>query len=240
MASASSTALSLSSSSTFVDHKALARQKPLASSPQCLTLPPLTFQSQIRPSMKTLYYQNMARNVVVMATGTEASTEVVARTTETPTELVTTTTETPEITKIVQEAWDRVEDKYAVSTLALVVVVALWGSTGIISAIDRLPLIPVILELVGIGYTAWFAYKNLIFKPDRQGSSGAENKRHIQRNNRKQLKWVENAAEMRYEIAMEALQVLFSNNMRIHLLHRRTTGVSVHEKAHILKILQEN
>ncbi|XP_039047929.1 protein CURVATURE THYLAKOID 1B, chloroplastic-like [Hibiscus syriacus] len=157
MASASSTALSLSSSSTFVDHKALARQKPLASSPQCLTLPPLTFQSQIRPSMKTLYYQNMARNVVVMATGTE-----------TPTELVTTTTETPEITKIVQEAWDRVEDKYAVSTLALVVVVALWGSTGIISAIDRLPLIPVILELVGIGYTAWFAYKNLIFKPDRE------------------------------------------------------------------------
>ncbi|KAE8708674.1 Protein CURVATURE THYLAKOID 1B [Hibiscus syriacus] len=172
MASASSTSLSLSSSSTFVDAKALARQKPLASSPQCLTLPPRT---HIRLSKNTVYYRKMARNVVAMATGTEASTEVEATTTETPTELVTTTTtETTEITKIVQEAWDKVEDKYAVSTLAFVVIVALWGSTGIVSAIDRLPLIPVILELVGIGYTA--------------GSSVSENKRHIQRNNRKQLR----------------------------------------------------
>ncbi|GMP43978.1 hypothetical protein CsSME_00013128 [Camellia sinensis var. sinensis] len=36
------------------------------------------------------------------------------------------------------------------------------------AAIDRLPLIPGILELVGIGYTGWFAYQNLIFKPDRE------------------------------------------------------------------------
>ena len=35
-------------------------------------------------------------------------------------------------------------------------------------AIDRLPLIPGALELVGIGYTGWFAYKNIIFKPDRE------------------------------------------------------------------------
>ncbi|MQL36437.1 hypothetical protein EI006_26985, partial [Escherichia coli] len=47
-------------------------------------------------------------------------------------------------------------------------VVALYGSTGLISAIDRLPLIPGVLELVGIGYSGWFAYKNLIFKPDRE------------------------------------------------------------------------
>ncbi|GMJ00982.1 hypothetical protein HRI_003767400 [Hibiscus trionum] len=150
MASASSTALSLSSSSTFVDAKALARQKAVVSSPQCVTLP-----SQIRLSSTTVYYRKMARNVVALATG------------EAPTE-VATTTETLEITKKVQEAWDKVEDKYAVSTLALVVIVALWGSTGIISAIDRLPLIPGILELVGIGYTAWFVYKNLIFKPERE------------------------------------------------------------------------
>ncbi|MFS7889537.1 putative cyanobacterial aminoacyl-tRNA synthetase, CAAD domain, protein CURVATURE THYLAKOID 1 [Helianthus anomalus] len=37
-----------------------------------------------------------------------------------------------------------------------------------ISAIDRLPLVPGVLELVGIGYTGWFAYKNLVFKPDRE------------------------------------------------------------------------
>ncbi|ESR57954.1 protein CURVATURE THYLAKOID 1B [Citrus sinensis] len=48
-------------------------------------------------------------------------------------------TELPEIVKTVQEA-----------------------------AIDRLPLVPGVLELVGIGYTGWFAYKNLVFKPDRE------------------------------------------------------------------------
>lgn len=64
--------------------------------------------------------------------------------------------------------WDKVEDKYAVSSLAVAGVVALWGSTGMLSAIDSLPVIPGVLELVGIGYTGWFAYKNLIFKPDRE------------------------------------------------------------------------
>lgn len=77
-------------------------------------------------------------------------------------------TETLEIVKKVQEAWDKVDDKYAVTSLAVAGVVALWGSTGLISAIDRLPLIPGVLELVGIGYTGWFAYKNLVFKPDRE------------------------------------------------------------------------
>nr|GFB84825.1 protein curvature thylakoid 1B, chloroplastic [Tanacetum cinerariifolium] len=64
--------------------------------------------------------------------------------------------------------WDKVEDKYAVSGLAVSGAVLLWGSTGLISAIDRLPLIPGVLELVGIGYTGWFAYRNLVFQPDRE------------------------------------------------------------------------
>ena len=89
-----------------------------------------------------------------MATG-EASPEV-------------TSTDIPELVKPIQEAWDKVEDKYAVGSLAVAGVVLLWGSTGLISAIDRLPLIPGVLELVGIGYTGWFAYKNLVFKPDRE------------------------------------------------------------------------
>ncbi|KAI6707807.1 hypothetical protein NL676_010769 [Syzygium grande] len=76
--------------------------------------------------------------------------------------------ELPEIFKSSKEAWDKVEDKYAVSSLAVAGVVALWVSTGMIWAIDRVPLIPGVLELVGIGYTGWFAYKNLVFKPDRE------------------------------------------------------------------------
>ncbi|KAL5792129.1 hypothetical protein ACOSP7_000723 [Xanthoceras sorbifolium] len=155
MASASSSTLSISSSSALVDAKA--PRQSAAASPQCVTLPtlpPPPVQSQNRPWKTTAYCRKIARNVMAMATG-EAPAEVAA-------------TELPEIVKTVQEAWDKVEDKYAVSSLAVTVAIALWGSTGMISAIDRLPLVPGVFELVGIGYTGWFAYKNLIFKPDRE------------------------------------------------------------------------
>ncbi|KAG6748278.1 hypothetical protein POTOM_048195 [Populus tomentosa] len=181
MASTSSTPLSISSSSSLIDAKA-SRQSAVAS-PQCVslpTLPPPPVQPQNRPWKATAYCRKIARNVMTMATG-EAPAEVAS-------------TELPEIVKTVQEAvrilplmkcalmglvgilnefvvggqWDKVEDKYAVSSLVVAGGVALWGSTGLISAIDRLPLIPGVLELVGIGYSGWFAYKNLVFKPDRE------------------------------------------------------------------------
>ncbi|CAD5163980.1 unnamed protein product [Musa acuminata subsp. malaccensis] len=76
-------------------------------------------------------------------------------------------TELPEIVKKIQDAWDKLEDKYAISGLALVGAIALWSTGGMISAIDRLPVVPGVLEIVGIGYTGWFAYHNLVFKPDR-------------------------------------------------------------------------
>ncbi|KAK7285723.1 hypothetical protein RJT34_20502 [Clitoria ternatea] len=158
MASTSSSTLSISSSSTLVDGKA-PRQ-----SPQCVnlpTLPPPPVQSQTRPWKTTAFCRKIARNVMSMATTREAP----------PAEIATTDLgvgELPEFVKTIQEAWEKVEDKYAASSLAVVGVVALWGSAGAISAIDRLPLIPGILEIVGIGYTGWFAYKNLIFKPDRE------------------------------------------------------------------------
>ncbi|XVF33075.1 hypothetical protein REPUB_Repub17cG0137000 [Reevesia pubescens] len=155
MASASSTALSIPSSSTLADAKALRRTT--AASPPCVTLPilpPPPVQSQSRPWKTTAYCRKIARNVMAMATG------------EVPAEVATT--ELPEFVKTVQEVWEKVEDKYAVSSLAVAGVIALWGSTGMILAIDRLPLIPGLLEVVGIGYSGWFAYKNLIFRPDRE------------------------------------------------------------------------
>ncbi|XP_042513790.1 protein CURVATURE THYLAKOID 1B, chloroplastic-like [Macadamia integrifolia] len=150
----SSTTFSISSSSALIDGKA-SRQS-AAASPQCVGFPtlPLPVPSQNRPQ-STSYCRKIARNVVTMATG-ETSAEVA--TSELPDELV----------KSIQEAWDKLDDKYAVASLALAGLVALWVSTGMISAIDRLPLVPGVLELVGIGYTGWFAYRNLIFKPDRE------------------------------------------------------------------------
>ncbi|RVW37705.1 Protein curvature thylakoid 1B, chloroplastic [Vitis vinifera] len=129
------TPLSISSSSTLIDGKA-PRQSAAASS-QCVTLPtlpPPPVPSQHRPGKAPLTVsRKIARNVIAMATG-EAPAEV-------------GTTEVPEIIKTVQEAWDKVEDKYAVSSLAAAGFVGLWVSTGMVSAIDKLPLVPVCLRL---------------------------------------------------------------------------------------------
>ncbi|KAM7472363.1 hypothetical protein LguiA_010546 [Lonicera macranthoides] len=141
MASATSTPISCSSSN-LIEAKA-PRPSAAPSSSQCVSLPtiprpPLQSQSQSRTGKATVYCRKIARNVAAMATG-EAPAEAAA-------------TELPEIVKTIQE-WDKVEDKYAVTSLGVAIVVGLWVSTGMISAIDRLPLVPGVLELVGIGYT---------------------------------------------------------------------------------------
>ncbi|XP_062188807.1 protein CURVATURE THYLAKOID 1B, chloroplastic-like isoform X2 [Phragmites australis] len=62
-------------------------------------------------------------------------------------------TEVPEIVRAAQDAWDKVEDKYAVATIGVAAIVALWTAVGAIKAIDKLPIFPSVLEIVGIGYT---------------------------------------------------------------------------------------
>ncbi|XP_022873952.1 protein CURVATURE THYLAKOID 1B, chloroplastic-like [Olea europaea var. sylvestris] len=157
MASTTSTPLSITSSSTIIDTKAATRQSAATSSQMVAlpTLPPLSIQSQSRAAKTTAYCRKIARNVMAMATG-EAPAEVVA------------TTELPDIVKTIQESWDKVEDKYAVTSLAVAGGIAVLATSGMISAIDRLPLVPGVLELVGIGYTGWFAYKNLVSKTERE------------------------------------------------------------------------
>ncbi|CAN1309560.1 Protein CURVATURE THYLAKOID 1B, chloroplastic [Linum perenne] len=150
-------ASTLSISSTIVDAKA--PRHSTSSSQQCVSLPTLPLPPTVRSSFKPANYcRKIARNVMAMATG-----EAQASSAE-----VVTTTEMPEIVKTVQDAWDKVEDKYAVSSLGVAAALAIWSSSGMIAAIDRLPLVPGVLEIVGIGYSGWFAYKNLIYKPDRE------------------------------------------------------------------------
>ncbi|XP_030548039.1 protein CURVATURE THYLAKOID 1B, chloroplastic [Rhodamnia argentea] len=155
MASTSTSSSSSALSTLVVDGKAPRQPQPQKSLTALLTsLPPPPALHSPPLSSASAYCRKIARNVAAMATG-EVPAEVAAA-------------ELPEILKSAKEAWDKVEDKYAVSSLAVAGAVAVWASSGMISAIDRLPLIPGILELVGIGYTGWFAYKNLVFKPDRE------------------------------------------------------------------------
>ena len=41
-----------------------------------------------------------------------------------------------------------------------------------LNAVEKLPLVPALFELIGIGFTAWFVYRYLLFKPDRQELRG--------------------------------------------------------------------
>uniref|UniRef100_A0A166HRV8 Cyanobacterial aminoacyl-tRNA synthetase CAAD domain-containing protein n=1 Tax=Daucus carota subsp. sativus TaxID=79200 RepID=A0A166HRV8_DAUCS len=161
-----STTTPLSLSSSLTDGKAHLRQSAAASS-QCLSLPKLPLQPQAQSPNRawkaTMFCRKIARDVAAMATGEIATKEVTTE--ETP--IVEAETELPEVFESVQEFWNKLDDKYAVTSLGVATVIALVGSSGLVSAIDRLPLVPGVLELVGIGYTGWFAYKNLIFKPER-------------------------------------------------------------------------
>lgn len=73
-----------------------------------------------------------------------------------------------DVLKQVKETWANVDDKVAIGGLGVIALIALWGSSGLISSIEKLPLIPQLLELVGLLYTGWFIYRYLLFKPDRE------------------------------------------------------------------------
>ena len=66
------------------------------------------------------------------------------------------------------EKWEETEDKPTVVTLALAGLVTLIVLSSLLGALDKVPFLGSILELVGIGYTAYFAYNNLLFTPDRE------------------------------------------------------------------------
>merc|ERR1712060_101609 len=67
-----------------------------------------------------------------------------------------------------QDKWAETEDKPTVVTLGAAALVTLIVLSSLLGALDKVPFLGGILELVGIGYTAYFAYNNLLFTPDRE------------------------------------------------------------------------
>jgi len=72
-----------------------------------------------------------------------------------------------EVTSTVSEKWEETDDKPAVVTLLEYGLIGLVAANGVLKSIDGLPLIPDLLELVGIGFSGFYIYQNLLFKPDR-------------------------------------------------------------------------
>jgi len=72
------------------------------------------------------------------------------------------------ILKDVQERWDGVEDKTTFAVYVGGALLILFVASSIISAFDKLPLLPKLFQLVGLIYTSWFVYRYLLFKSSRQ------------------------------------------------------------------------
>ncbi|XP_020584772.1 protein CURVATURE THYLAKOID 1C, chloroplastic [Phalaenopsis equestris] len=73
------------------------------------------------------------------------------------------------IVKYVQNAqWESNEDRIALVGLGFASIAGVWASLNLIAVIDRLPVLPTVLEFVGILFSWWFIYRYLLFKPDRE------------------------------------------------------------------------
>ena len=76
--------------------------------------------------------------------------------------------DTEELFADLKEKWDKVENKSTVLLYGGGAIVAVWLSSILVGAINSVPLLPKIMELVGLGYTGWFVYRYLLFKSSRK------------------------------------------------------------------------
>ncbi|GER57407.1 protein CURVATURE THYLAKOID 1A [Striga asiatica] len=67
-----------------------------------------------------------------------------------------------------KEKWDAIENKSTVLTYGGGAIVAVWLATVVVGAINSVPLLPKVMELVGLGYSGWFVYRYLLFKSSRK------------------------------------------------------------------------
>ncbi|KAL4458889.1 hypothetical protein ABPG75_013754 [Micractinium tetrahymenae] len=72
------------------------------------------------------------------------------------------------VVKDLQEKWDKVENKTSVVVYGAGGIVVLWLASTIVGALNNIPLLPKLFELVGLGYSAWFTYRYLLFKSSRE------------------------------------------------------------------------
>ncbi|URE18296.1 hypothetical protein MUK42_12643 [Musa troglodytarum] len=76
--------------------------------------------------------------------------------------------QTDELLADLKGKWDSIENKSTVFLYGGGAIVAVWLSSIIVGAVNSVPLLPKIMELVGLGYTGWFVYRYLLFKESRK------------------------------------------------------------------------
>uniref|UniRef100_A0A0D6QRL7 Cyanobacterial aminoacyl-tRNA synthetase CAAD domain-containing protein n=1 Tax=Araucaria cunninghamii TaxID=56994 RepID=A0A0D6QRL7_ARACU len=83
-------------------------------------------------------------------------------------ETSTSSVQTEDLINDLKEKWDAVENKPTVLLYGGGAVVAVWLASIIVGAINSVPLLPKLMELIGLGYTGWFVYRYLLFKSSRK------------------------------------------------------------------------
>ncbi|PON49582.1 Cyanobacterial aminoacyl-tRNA synthetase, CAAD domain containing protein [Parasponia andersonii] len=83
-------------------------------------------------------------------------------------EETSTSVDAGELFTDLKEKWDAVENKSTVLLYGGGAIVVVWLSSILVGAVNSVPLLPKVLELVGLGYTGWFVYRYLLFKSSRK------------------------------------------------------------------------
>merc|ERR1712139_80479 len=76
--------------------------------------------------------------------------------------------EISQVLKDLSDRWDKVEDKTSVVLYGSGAIILLWLASTIVGSVSNIPLLPKLMELVGLSYTAWFTYRYLLMKTARQ------------------------------------------------------------------------
>ncbi|KAI5000521.1 hypothetical protein ZWY2020_005110 [Hordeum vulgare] len=74
---------------------------------------------------------------------------------------------TGSVVKYVKSSFNTTEDIFALAGIGFASIAAFWASMMLVGVIDKLPVLPLFFELIGIAVAWWFIYGNLLFKPDR-------------------------------------------------------------------------
>jgi len=71
-------------------------------------------------------------------------------------------------TNFLQTKWEETEDKPAAIAVTAGAFLVLIAASSVVDAIDKIPIVSDLIELVGIGVTGWFVWRFLLFGPDRE------------------------------------------------------------------------
>ena len=67
----------------------------------------------------------------------------------------------------VNQQWEDTENKSAVITYVAGGAALVWLSGTVVGAINSIPILPKVMELVGLGYSSWFVYRYVLYKDSR-------------------------------------------------------------------------